>query len=385
MYSSYHGYWPQDDDSDPTNLHLNQCFGSKQDLIDLADAAHAKGMKVLYDYAMVHIHKDSQVYKNHPNDWFWPLSTAGICSGSKWDDPTQRTQCWFTDYLPHWNYLNADARKYSVDNAIAAAKQLKADAFRCDAIKHVDKQWLKDLRSRLTSEVEPSLGNHFYLVGETYTQDRTLLNSYIGSDMLDGQFDFPVMSALGGDVINGNSMSSLRSFYDYNDTAYGSAVMSPFAGNHDIARIAGSTGTDDTKLEHITNAFAVLATMKGAPLIYYGDEVGMTGGSDPYNREMYPWSSVTSGTKAAWMRDRIGKYFNIRGKHSSLRHGTRTTITADNDLWFFKVVDGSDTVYVAINNGGSTRTVSGIPSGFTEQVEGGNLNVPARRAFIWAQ
>ena len=363
----------------------NDCFGSKQDLLDLADAAHARGMKVLYDYAMVHVHSDSQIFQNH-SDWFWGLNdpTAGICEGSKWDNLPDRERCWFTDYLPHWNYTNDSAREYSVDNAIATAIELKADAFRCDAIKHVDKQWLKDLRSRLTTEVEPSLGSHFYLVGETYTFDSNMLKEYIGSDMLDGQFDFPVMSQLKEKVINGSNMAGLADFFAQNDSTYpASAVMSPFAGNHDIPRIAGETSTNDQKLEHIANAFAVLATTKGAPLIYYGDEVGMTGGSDPYNRAMYPWSGLSS--KQTWMRDQIGKYFNIRNAHPALRRGTRTDLTKEQSFWAFKVVEGTDEVYVAINNGDQAHDMTGVPSGFTEQVEGGSMSVPARRCFIWAQ
>src|SRR5262245_52848247 len=76
MYSGYHGYWPKLDSSDPTRLNHESCFGSFQDLKALVSAAHKKGIKVLFDYAMVHVHKSSAIFNQH-NDWFWPNSKNG--------------------------------------------------------------------------------------------------------------------------------------------------------------------------------------------------------------------------------------------------------------------------------------------------------------------
>ena len=59
------------------------------------------------------VHSSSGVYAAH-NDWFWPNSKNGspdcICGGAtcKWETDPER--CWFTDYLPHWNYTNQAAR-----------------------------------------------------------------------------------------------------------------------------------------------------------------------------------------------------------------------------------------------------------------------------------
>src|SRR6185312_6085505 len=50
IYSAYHGYWPTDLEQ------VESCFGTKAELISLVDAAHARGMQVLYDFAMVHVH-----------------------------------------------------------------------------------------------------------------------------------------------------------------------------------------------------------------------------------------------------------------------------------------------------------------------------------------
>jgi 1,4-alpha-glucan branching enzyme len=148
-YSAYHGYWP----SDVTRA--ERCFGTEQDLKDLVTEAHAQGMKVLLDYAMVHVHNTAQVFQQNPG-WFWPLQFNGgdcICNDSgvcPWN--TQGHRCWFTNYLPHWNYTVPAARAYSVGNVIDWVKRVGFDGIRADAIKHVDGSWLTELRSRLATD-----------------------------------------------------------------------------------------------------------------------------------------------------------------------------------------------------------------------------------------
>ncbi len=81
-YSAYHGYWP----ADPTTF--EPCFGTQQDLTDLVTAAHAAKIKVLFDYAMVHVHTSSAVYtQNVSSGWFTPFCQ---CGGSCAQEQLQR-------------------------------------------------------------------------------------------------------------------------------------------------------------------------------------------------------------------------------------------------------------------------------------------------------
>ena len=134
---------------------------------------------MLFDYAMVHVHASSSVYQAHP-DWFHPGGGSCVC-GVTCDWNADGKRCWFTDYLPHWNFTVQAARDFSVSNAIAWAKEYDIDGFRLDAIKHVEDNWLTDLRSRLTSEVVPLKNppQRFYLVGETFAYDKSALKAYV--------------------------------------------------------------------------------------------------------------------------------------------------------------------------------------------------------------
>jgi glycosidase len=414
MYSAYHGYWP----SDPSAT--ESCFGTAAELKALVDAAHdpARKMKVIFDYAMVHVQSQSPVYQQH-QDWFWPSAMNGhdcICGqGCDWNNDAQR--CWFTDYLPHWNYTVQAARDYSVNAAVTLAKQTGADGFRLDAIKHVDGSWLTQLRSAVSTQIVATQNppQRFYMVGETYEfGNKAFIKSFVDPQTkLDGQFDFPLrLNVVKALLLRQEGMDGLASFMDQNEDFYGtSAVMSTFVGNHDLPRSIhigqdaptwsdpysdgknlawqGQPGivTQRSAYERLANAFALLMTNKGAPLVYYGDEIGLPGAGDPDNRRMMQWSGLTADQ--SWLYARIKALTAIRAAHPALRRGHRATVSADGDVWVYSMTAGADVVYVAINRGDTDRTVSGVPAGLTELVIGaaasGNVTVPARQARVFSK
>lgn len=411
-YSGYHGYWPSD------LTQTEERFGTMADLQAVVDAAHAKGLKVLVDYAMNHVHSSAAVYAQNPG-WFWPNDngSGGNCvcgEGCSWDGD-QGKRCWFRDYLPDFNFQNTDARKFSVDNAIWWIEQTGIDGFRLDAVKHIEDSWLLDLRARVTADVESVTQQHFYMVGETFTGDKGLIKYYVDPiTKLDGQFDFPLRVALARTVLMRKApMSELADFLASNDTYYGSGVMSTFIGNHDMPRPihfaqdtpVWSNEWDDGKnlawnnkpglpggmsaFERLGNAFTVLFTTKGIPLVYYGDEIGLPGAGDPDNRRFMQWSGYSAGQN--FLLGHLKKLGAVRAAHPALRRGSRQTIGVTDDTLAYKMTSAEETVYVAVNRGDSQQSIGGLPSGaMTNLLTGGavngpSVNVPARSAMILVQ
>jgi glycosidase len=421
-YSGYHGYWPRADNGNPATLAAEPCFGTLTDLKNLVTAAHAKKLKVLFDYAMVHTHQSAAMYQANKN-WFWPNDNGrgGNCvcgEGCSWDTLPDRERCWFTDYLPHWNYTNTAARDYSVRNAIEWAKQTGIDGFRLDAIKHVDMSWLTALRAGLKAEITATQTppQRFYLVGETYDfGDRNALKNYVDpATKLDGQFDFPLRKTLvETTLMRTRPMNELASFMDSNDYFYGgTALMSTFIGNHDLPRVIhlaansrlwGDNQASDGKdrawqnqpslpaereaFERMANGFGVLFTNRGVPLVYYGDEIGMPGGGDPDNRRPMQWTGLNANQ--SWLKDRVARLLAIRGEHPALRRGVRTTLRADADVWVYARTTVGDTVYVAVNRSDADKSITGLPSGSLTElvtntpVQGPGATVPARQTRIF--
>jgi glycosidase len=418
-YSAYHGYWPTSVDP----MAPSSCFGSPADLTTLVTTAHAKGLRVLFDHTIVHVHQTSSIYQQHSN-WFWtnagqPWCTCGT-TGCDWDPVTgEGLKCWFTDYLPHWNYTVQEARDFSVRMTLDWIIQYGIDGLRLDAIKHVDESWLLQTRSSITSEIVPTrpANQPLYLVGETVDGNVANIAKFVDpATKLDGQFDFPTRAQIVATVLRRSGlMSDLATWMDAHTNDYApNAVMSTMLGTHDMMRVihhaentpAGTGEWDDGKgtsrvagwtthpvepatiepYERLANGFGIIFTNKGAPLIYYGDEVGMAGAGDPDNRRMMPWSGIS--TSQQWLRDRVTKLIKIRKDHEATRSGTRATIVSNSDVWAYTVTAGNDKLYVVVNRGDTTQSVTLGASNLTELLEnttgaGPVVSVPARQTRIY--
>jgi len=390
-YSAYHGYWVSDLDA------VEEHFGDMDLLATLVSTAHEHGIKVLLDYAMNHVHEDNPLVSEHP-DWFWPLDYNGGCvcgQGCDWNDVYEQKRCWFTSYLPDWNFTNDAARAYSVNNAIEWIQNTGVDGFRLDAVKHIETEWIEDLRQRVTDEIEPASGEHFYMVGETFeSADREILKRYVGPDLLDGQFDFP-LRAVAVEVLlrRSGTMYDLDAFLATNDNYY-SGVMSTFLGNHDIGRVIhtaqdqpwGAWDNGDpwgdpppspaeaSAFERLALGFTFLLTTKGIPLIYYGDEIGLAGAGDPDNRRPMQWDGLADNQLL--LREHIEKLGAIRRDHPALWRGFRSTLSVTTDTYAYAQSDADDIVYVGLNRGDVVAAVKGFPLEGRDLLTGAILEGP---------
>lgn len=425
-YSAYHSYWPE-------NLEQpEEHFGSMEDLKALVDAAHARGMRVVLDYAMNHVYVDSPVYKDHP-EWFWPveqeydgMTKDCLCGQAcSWDEPTERKRCWFTPYLPDFNFTDPDARTYSIDNALWWISQTGIDGYRLDALKHIEDEWILEFRERLATEVEPASKAHFYTVGETFTGDRELLRYYVDPGrMLDGQFDFPMRMAITAavlrrqrteeGVVKPTSMQELDQFLTDNEGFYGEGLMSNFLGNHDIPRVIhqaedtprwdnewSGSGAEQWKappplpegtsaFERLANGYTVMMSLNGIPLIYYGDEIGMAGAGDPDNRRMMEFDDATYSEGQKLLLAHVKKLTALRKQHPAMSRGARTTLSVSDETYVYEKVEADDRVIVVINRSDDAQDVDGVPDGaYTDlltdaPVTGGTIEVPARSSLLLA-
>jgi hypothetical protein len=236
LYSAYHAYWPHD--LTQTEPH----FGTSTLLKSLVATAHGAGLKVLIDYAMHHVHTDSPVFTDPAHaSWFTPLQLSNgqqcVCGSPQCSyDGATATLCWFAPYLATFDFTNAAARQFSVQNALSWIQDYGFDGFRLDAIKQIQTAWLSDFRSALLSNVEAKTGQHVYLVGETFSGAQSLIKQYVAPcSLLDGQFDFPLRAQIISTLLlRTGQMSDLVNFMNANTGYYGTSVMSTFIGNHDV-------------------------------------------------------------------------------------------------------------------------------------------------------
>lgn len=142
--------------------------------------------------------------------------------------------------------------------------------------------------------------------------------------------------------------------------------------SHDTSRFASRANGDAGKYK---TAVLFQATLPGAPMLYYGDEVGVTGANNEQGRATFPWTSLDNSTSTqAVLREYVRSLMCVRKSYPALSTGSFITLWTNNaeKTYGFGRWDGNDQVAVAINTDGVTRTIR-LAVERLDQAEGAKL------------
>ena len=394
-YSSYHGYWPKAARS------VEENFGTEADVAELVRETQARGMRILFDLVPNHVHTEHPYFSARTSDAVFN-GTDGTCvCGSPecpWDQFIQT--CWFAPYLPDNNgRLDQVAQREAAD-ATWWLERFGADGLRIDAVPMMTRALTRRIvwgaRDRLQHP-----GHPLFFLGETFTGAGGYgdIKYQLGPQGLSSQFHFPLMWALRGAVATeGNGLDEIdRVLAESSEQFRGSgAVLGTMIGNHDVTRFASeSAGTaggdgwtpapDPTDPEVFAKqafALGLVFALPGAPVIYYGDEIGLAGARDPDSRRVFP--AELSAAQAA-TRTQVEAFGRLRKCSAALRRGDYETITATPEsLVFTRETAGSKAIVVA-NRAPRTAAPLQIPPGTYRDAltgaafaaEEGSLSAPA--------
>jgi cyclomaltodextrinase / maltogenic alpha-amylase / neopullulanase len=329
-FSGYHGYWPV------SSTKIDYRFGTASELKDLIDLSHRNGNNILLDYVAHHVHELHPVYRQHP-EWATPLYLPdGTMNTEKWDE--YRLTTWFDTFLPTLELRDPKIVEPMSDSALFWITEYGIDGFRHDATKHIDELFWRTLtrKIKLVTDCDPMP----YQIGETYGSPE-LIASYIGSGMLDAQFDFNVYdNAVAVFARDDQSFLRLQSTLNESLRYYGyHSLMGNITGNQDRPRFISLAGgdlsfTENSKYAGWTREIGVgdlLAykklillhafnmTIPGIPTIYYGDEFGLPGANDPDNRRWMKFDNLTKDELS--VRDMVSKLTMLRRSSMPLLYG----------------------------------------------------------------
>lgn len=366
-FSGYHGYWPI------SSSKVDFRFGTSDEVKEMLAAAHQKGMNVILDYVANHVHQEHPLYKLHP-DWVTPLYLPdGTLNTEKWDE--HRLTTWFDTFMPTLDLERPEVYEPMSDSALFWVTKYKFDGFRHDATKHIPEVFWRRLTQKIKENVEPS--RKIYQIGETYGSHE-LISSYIGSGMLNAQFDFNVFDAATAtfgrkDVPFTNLNNKLLegfSYYGWNN------LMGIITGNHDKGRFISYAGgalsfNEDAKKAGWTrevgvgnplgynklqmlNAFNL--TIPGIPTIYQGDEFGQPGGNDPDNRKMMQFDDLNPLEQKTI--EVTKKLTHLRRNNMALNYGTFEPLVVTDKLYSYARAYMGNVVIVVFNNSADESEVS---------------------------
>jgi cyclomaltodextrinase / maltogenic alpha-amylase / neopullulanase len=359
-FSGYHGYWPM------TLATIDNRFGSPAVLKKMVSEAHDKNISVVLDYVSNHVHKDSWLYKAHP-DWATPFDLPGKRKNIRlWDE--QRLTTWFDDFLPTLDLSREEICNMVSDSALYLIKEYDLDGFRHDATKHIPEIYWRTLTKKIHEEVTHADNRPVYQIGETYGS-RELIKSYINPGMLDGQFDFDVYFT-GRSVFckENEPFTNLNDALQQSFSFYGNhALMGYITGNQDQSRFislasgalkfgeddheAGwkrDVGVDDTiGYSRLASMIAFNMTIPGIPVIYYGDEFGMPGANDPDNRRMMKFDNLNP--QEARLKALTQKLVHLRRSSLALIYGDFRTVEVTEKSFIYMRSYFDRVVFVVFN------------------------------------
>ena len=379
----------------------------------LLDAAHRRGMRVILDGVFNHasrgLYQFNHLLENGQAspylDWF-PGPTFPLHA---YDDggPAGYQAWWGLKALPKFNHANPQVRAFLLGVAEYWIEQ-GIDGWRLDVPGEIDDDtFWRAFRHRVKAKNPDA-----YLVGEIWHRaDRWLVGDQFDA-VMNYQFTracygfFVDLDATTRALTHGHSYGAIDR-YDARQFAqrleallawYPSAIASAqlnLLGSHDTARFLtiAKGDTSAVKLAYLT-----MMTYPGAPMIYYGDEVGMEGGRDPDCRRAMLWDP------ARWnhdLRAAVQRYIALRKKYAPVwRGGAYAPLYAQGMVYVFARQRDRHTVIVGLNAGTSEAHLDLdvhrlLPNGAAVRAEwsgqqytvtGGHVHgirIPARDGSVW--
>ncbi|MGB5530164.1 MAG: alpha-amylase family glycosyl hydrolase [Ignavibacteriaceae bacterium] len=371
-YTGYHGYWPVSLEG------VEEHFGDMKLAKKMISKAHDHGIKILLDFIANHVLEEHPLWKEH-RDWFGVLELPdGRKNLRLWDE--YRLTTWFEPYMPSFDYVGSkDALETMTDNAIWWLEETRADGFRHDAVKHVPNEFWRLLTKKIKERIEIPDETRVYQIGETFG-GYDLISSYVSNGQLSAQFNFNLYdTAIPVFLQKENSFELLDLQMQKTFQVYGvNHLMGNLVSSHDKIRyMAYADGdleindgrasevawTNPPQVDHPSSYdklklhLAYILTIPGIPVIYYGDEIGMTGASDPDNRRMMRFDKELNEYEKETLRD-VSRLVHIRKEHPALRYGDFLTLQADKNIYAYLRSDMNERILVVLNKSENKQKAS---------------------------
>ncbi|NLE97167.1 MAG: DUF3372 domain-containing protein, partial [Propionibacterium sp.] len=325
--AGYHGYWVTD------FTQIDPHLGTNEEMGELIDAAHARGMKVYFDIITNHtadvidyaegkygyVDKASEPYRDAAGNAFddrdyvgkpFPLldpetsfpytpvfrsdEDASLKVPEWLNDPTmyhnRGDSTWAGESNTYGDFIGLDdlftEREEVVEGMIeiySAWADFGIDGFRIDTVKHVNLEFWQEFSPRVLEAAREN-NSDFFMFGEVFDGNPEYVSTFTTEGRLQSALDFPFQGRA-IEYAAGNPTTFVRDLFaaddhytDHDSNAY---QLATFTGNHDMGRAAmmlanqGFTGDELQARVELANELMFLT--RGHPVVYYGDEQGLVG------------------------------------------------------------------------------------------------------------
>ena len=328
-------------------------LGTEEDFSELCRQAHSRGIRVILDGVYSHTGSNSPYFNREGQ-----FDSVGAYNSTEspyyswytfYNWPDSYNSWWNFDTLPTVNKMDPAFINYIIedeDSVVAHWLKLGADGFRLDVADELPDEFIGLLRRRIKGIKPDAL-----LLGEVWEDASTKIayghrRSYFTAGELDSVMNYPFRTAIIDYVRGRDGGQGLKEAVMAIVENYPAEVVQcnmNLLGTHDTPRILTALVDDfngtreemskrrlsrhqfDIAYDRLLMASFLQYTLPGSPSLYYGDEAGMEGGKDPFNRRTYPW-----GYENMEFVEHFKRLGRLRREHPAFRYS---------DIQFFQAGD----------------------------------------------
>ena len=255
---------------------------------------------------------------------------------------------WGVPDMPKVNFENKDARKWALDVTKYWIENFDIDGWRMDVAKELDFSFWKDFRDIAYGTKEDVL-----LISEIFGDT----SQWLQGDRFDGTMNYSFRETMtdyfATKRINNkefaDSLANLYSMYSFEALSSCQNLLS----SHDVKRFLNRSGNNE---DGILGAIFLQTTFPGIAGIYYGDEVGLGGADDPFNREPFPWHD-----QACWnmtILEFTRTMMHIKNSNPIFKYGRFELLDDTEDVVIFRRILQDESLICIVNRDRSTKDIT---------------------------
>lgn len=321
--AAYHGRWPV------AHKEVDERLGGEEALSAMVQAARDRGLLVMTEWELSKAHREHSLGDKVP----------GFFEDVPNEDSMIRKVRLTEGFTP----------RVLVEQALEFAIRTKIDGYFFRAADVAPHPFWWSYRTIFNAASEFLGKDPFFSLGQS-EGTRPTIDSYVGPNMLNAQEDLPLYETMVSVFATSSADAEvLEESLSESEAVFGKEVpMVRVLGGPDLPRFASLAEGAHTA-ERMKMAMTLQLTIDGVPMLYYGDEVAMTGREVPENRRMMTWERT--GGAAESVSGHWAKLASLRREHPALRYGSRRPLVAEGRRFAFVRAHLDDRVLVAWNLG----------------------------------
>lgn len=341
---------------------IDEMFGTEEDFKELCEKAKSKDIKIILDGVFSYTSSDSRYFNkagNYDEIGAYQSPNSKYHNWYKFNRYPYGYECWWgIEGRPNINVMHNSYIDFLVnrdDSIIKKWIDLGASGWRLNVTDELPDEFIEIIRDRLDT-----LDKETVLIGDVWDDASNKISyskkrRYLYGKEIQSVTNYPLRESLinftRGYIKSDKLKKKVMSLYE-------NYPREVFLGN---INLIGTSDTEriltvlDGNMRCLKIIVALQFTIPGVPLIYYGDETGVTGGKDPDNRKSYPWENEDV--------DLIGFYkriAQIRNGQDALKKGDFNIFDTEEDIFAFERVYENERIVVVVNVSNAQKVVRGI-------------------------